>query len=348
VTLKVRRLSQWKNKHPILSLSFQPKTSTIFIGDKLGNIHCYDFKGGLEISTFKSHKYPIMAIEFCGDHLYTFDQLQNLVSWNLETLQPKKTHSLCIQGWEREKNTWPKPDLNAPWTVATALFTSDGKYLVFGVNSAPGGGFSGFDKLYSIETGTASLTREFEFSTRDVGLIDSIKISRDNTQLSASGLEAVYDSLEVCSAYCEYIYQWCIESAEKVCTYVYNPLFRLNEHEKINLAFSPDTKQILSSSKSYSSLWNVPPLDSRELTVLDEKELFLHGVVDWSPVDNSLVAFGSSSGFLTLIDIAEDEILFEERVSQSEIQKICFSHTGEFLAVSYQDLTFEIWEISDL
>jgi WD40 repeat protein len=354
--LNLQRLSQWKNQHQISSFVFHTKKANILIGDEFGNISIYDFKSGKKLETLSSHESSIIAMGFCGDYLYTFDKLQNLVSWNLETFQSEQINSLCMQGWGRQENVWLKSASGLPWTVATALFTSDGKNLIFGVNSAPGAEFSGFSTLYLIETQTASLLREFEFTTWDVGTIDSIAISRDNTQLAASGLDVIYSSVGDWSACSEHIHQWCIKTAELVCKYAFDPIFRPSEHEDISLVFSADTRKILSFSESYSNLWNVPPLDSRDLTVVDERELFLSGVADWSPVSN-LVASGSLGGHLTLVDmaefenqvdIAEVEILFEERIFQSEIQQIRFSRTGEFLAVFCKDLTFEVWQIDYL
>jgi WD40 repeat protein len=354
--LNLRRLSQWQVQHQISSFIFHPKKENILIGDKLGNINICDFKSGKKLVTQNFHRSPVIAMEFCGDYLYTLDKLQNLVSWDLETSQSEQTHSLCMKGWENRGISWPKTASGIPWTVATALFTSDGKNLIFGVNSAPRAEFSGFSTLYLIETQTASLLREFEFITWDVGTIDSIAISRDNTQLAASGLDVIYSSVGDWSACSEHIHQWCIKTAELVCKYAFDPIFSPSEHEDISLVFSADTRKVLSFSESYSNLWNVPPLDSRDLTVVDERELFLSGVADWSPVSN-LVASGSLGGHLTLVDmaefenqvdIAEVEILFEERIFQSEIQQIRFSRTGEFLAVFCKDLTFEVWQIDYL
>jgi WD40 repeat protein len=96
--LNLQRLSQWKNQHQISSFVFHPKKANILIGDDLGNINIYDFKSGEKLETLGSHESSMIAMEFCGDYLYTFDKLQNLVSWNLETFQSEQINSLCMQG----------------------------------------------------------------------------------------------------------------------------------------------------------------------------------------------------------------------------------------------------------
>jgi len=325
-----------------------------------------------------------MALGYHQNDLYSFDQLQNLISWDLSTFQVKQTYSLTMQGGmplnttpEQQKNyregdlvevsglqsrrdgNYTKLAKQVPlWTVATAHFTHSGRYLIFGVNSHPQAFYTsrGVAALYMIDVATGSLVREFDweafFSCQDVGSIDAIAISRDDTQLAVSGLDIIYSTEGDWSNSRELIHQWGLEDGAEVCGYEYDAyLYRPSDHERIDLAFAPDLSQILCSRQGWLSLWQVPSPGSHCLLVSDEEcnsqELPLHlpGVFDWSPV-GSLVAFGSPEGCLRFVDIATAEILFKQQVSQAPIQQVLFSQKGEFLAICAQDSTVEIWSVA--
>jgi WD40 repeat protein len=374
-------LSQFQSEQLPWSLTFHPQAPHLFIGDAAGNLLCHDVMNGARLTTLQWHEHPVVAVGCYQNELYSFDQLQNLVSWNLSTFQVNQTYSLSMPGgmpWnstpQQQKNyskgdlvevSWLHKSVNGNymkltklvplWTVATARFTHGGRYLFFGVDAHQKASY-GVSTLYMIDVETGSLVREFDysafFSCRDVGSIDAIAISRDDTQLAASGLDVIYSSEGDWSNSQELIHQWCIDDGEQVCAYEYDAcLYRPSAHEKIDLAFSPDMGQILCSRQGWLSLWKVPSPESRRLLVADEncnyQSLPIHspGVFDWSPVSN-LVAFGSPSGLLKFIDIATVEILFEQQVSQTAIQQVLFSQNGEFLAVYSEDLTVEIWSIA--
>lgn len=380
--LQFQRVSQLQVEHLPCSLAFQPQTPHLLIGDTAGNVSCHDVTNGARLATLQWHQYPVVAVGYYQNALYSFDQLQNLVAWNLDTLQVNQIHSLTMQG-NMPENTHPQQKKNyrkgdwvevsdwqrgidgeyikltklVPlWTVATAHFTHRGNYLFFGVNAHPDVLYGkGFATLYMVDVETGALVRTFDweafFSCREVGSIDAIAISRDDTQLAASGLDVIYSSVGDWSNSQELIHQWCIQDGTEVCCYEYFPdLYNPHDHERIDLAFSPDRSQLLIAREGWLSLWNVPSPESHALVVTDMEsnyhELPLHspGVFNWSPISN-LVAFGSPAGLLRLIDIAAAEILFEQQVSQAAIQQVQFSQTGEFLAIYSQDLTFEIWHI---
>lgn len=381
--LEFQRLSQLQVEHLPFSLTFRPQAPHLFIGDATGNLYCHDVTSGTRLATLQWHKHPVVAVRCYKNNLYSFDQLQNLVSWDLSTLQVNQTYSLEMQGNRPENTIPPQPenyrkgdlveisylqrDVDGKYikltksvplgTVATACFTHSGRYLIFGVDAHPNVIYSkGFSTLYMIDVETGSLVRKFDweafFSCEDVGAIDAIAISKDDTQLAASGLDVIYSTVGDWSNSRELIHQWCINDGAEVCCYEYDPyLYTPHEHKKIGLAFSPDMKQLLTNRVGNLCLWNVPSPESRNLIITDEDynyyELPLHtpGVFDWSSVSN-LVAFGSAEGMLRFIDVATVKILFEQKVSQAAIQQVGFSQNGEFLAAYSKDLTFEIWHIS--
>lgn len=382
--MEFQKLSQFQSEQLPWCLTFSPQAPHLFIGDAAGNLLCHDVMNGARLTTLHWHEHPVVAVGCYQNDLYSFDQLQNLVCWNLSTFKVNRTYPLTMQGGmplnttpQQQKNyrkgdlvevSWLQRSVNGNyikltklvplWTVATARFTHGGRYLIFGIDAHPEAFYTsrGVSTLYMIDVETGSLVRGFDweafFSCRDVGSIDAIAISRDDTQLAASGLDIIYSSEGDWSNSRELIHQWCIDDGAEVCGYEYDAyLYRPSDHERIDLAFSPDMSQILCSRQGWISLWNVPSPESRLLLVADEEcnyhELPLHlpGVFDWSPVSN-LVAFGSPEGLLRFIDIAAVEILFEQRVSQAAIQQVLFSKNGEFLAVYSQDLTFEIWSIA--
>lgn len=382
--MEIQRVSQWQVQQSITSLTFQAGTSHLFTGNQAGNIHCYDFKGGVEVATLMWHKSPVVAIECCENYLYSFDKLQNLACWNINTLQIERTHSLCMEkvpshGLSVRYN----PSSSAPWTVEFAQFTPNGKHLIFGIHSHRRHTTEGLDTLYMVDTKAASLVRTFEFGLgygTDVVHIDAIAISKDGTQLAASGLN-IYFSVDPGDwTHCnELIDHWCIEDGESVCVYEYSSyLDRPSQHTRIDLTFSPDNQKILLSKGegifNYLSLWDVPSLQSRRLIVredledLEEKTLLLTspGIFEWSPTDD-FVAFGSPDGLLRLVDIKQAAILskrlfsqsaigqsdqvkkvtvlFEQQFSQSAIKQLRFSQSGEYLALSSEDLMLKVCQI---
>jgi WD40 repeat protein len=388
---QIEQLSDWDFtsefdfKQKPCCLTFEPQTSHLFIGDAGGNLYCHDVRTGAKLATFRWHKNPVVAVGCFQNSLYSFDILQNLVSWNLNTLQVDRVYSLTIHGGmplfintERVRESCKKykpgdlvdvswvrhsTDGNATqmtrkiplWTVASAKFTHSGKYLIFGVNNYPEPfPRRAFQKLYTIDVETSSLVREFDWATffgfQDCWEIDGFAISRDDTQLAASGLHIIYSSEGDWSNCQELIHQWCINDGAEICVYKYNDfLYGPSNHKIIDLAFSPNMNQLLIYREGFLSLWNVPSPESRRL-IVDENDcshsefLYLRGVFDWSPVSN-LVAFGSPEGILRFVDIDTTEILFEQQVDRSAIQQVHFSQNGEFLAVYSKDLVFEIWYI---
>ncbi|UBF30189.1 hypothetical protein K9N68_39320 (plasmid) [Kovacikia minuta CCNUW1] len=365
--MEIQRVSQWQVQKSITSLAFQAETSCLFTGNQTGNIHCYDFKGGSEVATLQWHKSPVVAIKCCEDYLYSFDKLQNLACWNINTFQIERTHTYSSTS-------------SLPWTVEVecAKFTPNGKYLIFGIYSLPRNITQGSSTLYMVDTKTTSLVRTFEWglwSNVDVGHIDTIAISKDGTLLAASGLNINFSAYDGDWSGCrELIDQWCIEDGESVCIYEHDfYLFRPSEHIRIDLAFSPDNQKILFSQGEGIgglSLWNVPPVESRRITVSAEHSgnmllLDSPGIFDWSPTKD-FVAFGSPNGFLRFVDIENAAILskptfpqsveqtvhirnvailFEHQCSQLAIDQLCFSQTGGYLALSSQDLMLQVWQI---
>ncbi|MGG6296582.1 WD40 repeat domain-containing protein [Leptolyngbya sp. AN02str] len=375
--MEIQRVSQWQIQQSITSLAFQAGTSRLFTGNQAGNIHYYDFKGGLEVATLQWHKSPVVELSCCENYLYSFDKLQNLACWNINTLQVERTHTLSIENipiYGRTAVQDYSSTSSVPWTVEFAQFTPNGEYLIFGIYQLPRNIFTKvLSTLYMVDTKTASLVRTFDWGLCGDGHIDTIAISKDGTQLAASGLDIHFSSLGEPLVYHELIYQWCIEDGECVCNYGYDPIDKPGEHTRIGLAFSPDNQKILLSQGDGIgglSLWDVPPLESRCMPVRAEyweNRLFLDssGIVDWSPT-NDFVALGSPDGFLRFVDIenaailskppfswsAEQSVhiknvavLLEQQVFQSGIEQLWFSQTGEFLALSSQDLMLEVWQI---
>lgn len=380
IDLEIQRISQWQVQQSITSLTFQAGTSRLFTANQTGNIHWYDFKGDVEVATLKWHKSPVVAIECCENYLYSFDKLQNLACWNINTLQIERTHTLSIENvpiygrTAAQSSTGYNSTLSVPWTVEFAQFTPNGEYLIFGIYQLPRNIFTkALSRLYMVDTKTASLVRTFDWGLYGDGHIDTIAISKDGTQLAASGLDIYSSSLGEPLIYHELIYQWCIEDGECICNYGYDPIDTPSEHTRIGLAFSLDNQKILLSQGDGIgglSLWNVPPLESRHMTVRAEyweNRLFLDssGIVDWSPT-NDFVAFGSPDGFLRFVDIENAAILskppfswsveqsihiknvavlLEQQVSQSGIEQLWFSQTGQYLALSFQNLMLQVWQI---
>ncbi|HEY9630666.1 MAG TPA: hypothetical protein V6C84_25495 [Coleofasciculaceae cyanobacterium] len=383
IDLQIQRLSQWQVQQSISSLTFQAGTSRLFTGNQTGDIHCYDFKGGLEVATLQWHESPVVAIKCCEDYLYSFDKLQNLACWNINTFQIERTHTLSMEkvpiyGQTTAQSLSNNRTSSVPWTVECAQFTPNGKYLIFGIYPPPRNLIEGVDRLYMVDTKTASLVRWFSGSSSvnnvDCMNLDAIAISKDGAQLAASGIDSSF-SPEAGWIYCrELIDQWCIEDGEYVCTYVYDSYInRPVNHTKIDLAFSPDNQKILFSQGDGIgglSLWNVPPVQSRCIPVRAEHSetmllLDSPGIFDWSPT-NDFVAFGAPDGFLRFVDIENAAILskppftqsveqcihvknvavfLEQQVSQFGIEQLCFSQTGEYLALSFQDLMLQVWQI---
>jgi len=381
--MEFQKLSHFQSEQRIECLTFCPQGSRLLIGDAVGDLFCHDVTNGARLMTLRGHEHPVVAVGCCQNDLYSFDQLQNLVTWDLSTFQIKQTYSLTMQGGmplntnPQQQTTYTKGDLvevswvqssgdgnhakltkQVPlWTVAIARFTHNGRYLIFGVNAHPQAFYTsrGVSALYMIDVATGSLVRTLDweafFGCRDVGSIDAIAISRDDTQLAVSGLDIIYSTEGDWSNSRELIHQWCLEDGAEVCGYEYDPyLYRPSDHERIDLAFAPDMRQILCSRQGWLSLWHVPSPESRRLLVADEEcnsqELPLHlpGVFDWSPGSN-VVAFGSPEGVLRFVDIATVEILFEQQVSQAPIQQVLFSQKGEFLAICFEDSMVEVWSI---
>ncbi|MBD2158244.1 WD40 repeat domain-containing protein [Leptolyngbya sp. PL-A3] len=380
--MEIQRLSQWQVQHSIASLAFQAGTSRLFTGNQAGDIHCYDFKSGLEVATLQWHKSPVVAIKCCEDYLYSFDKLQNLACWNINTFQIERTHFLSMEkipiyGQTTAQSLSNSRTSSVPWTVECAQFTPNGKYLIFGIYPPPRNLIEGVDGLYMVDTKTASLVRWFSGNSwinTDCRNLDTITISKDGTQLAASGIDSSW-SPEAGWIYCrELVDQWCIEDGEHVCTYEYDSYIdRVVDRKRIDLAFSPDNQKILFSKKEEGigalSLWNVPPVESRRIPRTEHSENMLlldsPGVFDWSPTKD-FVAFGAPDGFLRFVDIENAAILskpsfpqsveqsvhvknvavlLEQQVSQSGIEQLCFSQTGEYLALSSQDLMLQVWQI---
>jgi WD40 repeat protein len=351
VNLNLQRVSQWKMTQPITSLAFQHQTLHVFTGDVSGNISCYDIYSGDRLVVLEWHNSPVMAMVFAGDYLYSFDRLQNLVCWDVQTCQIERIHSLSIPAWMPERLRASAPH---PATVAMAMFTATGDRLIYGVDSHPDSFTSGCSSLYLIDIKTASIVGEFNsdrfFANLDVSSIDKIAISGDDRQLIASGLDIIYDSIGDWSYCREFIYQWCLDDGAEICTYEYNNyLYGPSNHRLIDIVFSPDDRQIFSAADGELYSWQVPPATSRELTIADDEAKLefssYEGIFDLSPNFANLIAFGSSNGYLRFIDLVESETIFEQRISQSKIEHLRFSHTGEFLAVCTKNLIVEVWQV---
>jgi WD40 repeat protein len=325
--MKFERLSQIQIDRSPSCLSFQLHTSYIFSGDAAGNIYCHDLNNGTKVATLKCHQHCIVAIGFYQNYLYSFDKLQNLVAWDLDTFQVARIFSLSIQGTS---------------TVEIASFTHNGRYLIFVAHpNRP---------LYKIDVETGILDREFDwggfFATHDEGSISSFAISRDDTQLAVGGEDRIYSSIGELSCITTNIHQWCLDDGAEICSY-YHEYYRNWPEipDSFDLAFSPDGREILVYDGA-ACLDAVPPPESRRLIITDNRSISLYssGVFDYSPVAN-LVA-SASGGYIYLFDLNRDEPIFERQISQAAIQQVLFSQNGEFLAVYSEDLTFEVWQIS--
>jgi WD40 repeat protein len=342
----------------------------LYLGDTNGNLHCYDVGNGKKLSVLQWHQHPIVAIGRYQSCLYSFDRVQNLAVWDLSTLEVIQTYHLA-QIKELSNRSY-KYDLHHSFekiygvesvgfsTSKTSRFTDDGRYLFFCVDNLHGVN----PNIYTIDVTTGSLVRSFNwedfYRSKDddfyTGEIDAIAISRDGKQLAASGCITFY-AIYYCenTSYPDWthsrelIHQWSIEDGAEVCCYEYNDhIGGPSAHERIDLAFSPETHQLLAESEGEQRLWNVPKALGERISLdVDDAQFYYdaeQGVFDWSPI-GSLVAFASLGGKLKFVDISTGDILFEQQVSDAEIQQVKFSSDGKLLALYSQDLTCEVWQI---
>jgi WD40 repeat protein len=366
-------------------LFLDTQASHLYLGDTNGNLHCYDVGNGKKLSVSRWHQHPIVAIGRCQNCLYSFDRLQNLAAWDLSTLEVIQTYNLAqIKELSDRSYTYNLHDSFEKHYGAesigysnskTSRFTDNGRYLFFCVDCS----HAVNPNIYTIDVTTGSLVRSFNwedfYRSKDddfyTGEIDAIAISRDGKQLAASGCITFY-AIYYCENISypdwthsrELIHQWSIEDGVEVCCYEYDHYVSGPcDHKRIEVAFSPEGHQLLVQGQDGQRLWNVPqaggdspiakgeatPIETlRDRIILDDENaqwsVAVQGVCDWPPI-GSLVAFGSLDGKIKFVDISTGDLLFEQQVSDAQIQQVKFSSDGTLLALYSQDLTCEFWQI---
>jgi hypothetical protein len=319
--MQFQKLSEIKVERLPTCLAFNSHSQHLFIGDGAGNIYCHDVASGTRLATLQWHQHSVMAFGFYQGYLYSLDEFQNLVAWNLSNYQVAQRLDLKTKG-------------GSPYAVEISHFTYSGKHLILGIGSS----------LYIVQVEDGQFVRELYLGCHTrIGFdsLESLSISRDDTQL----IVIFSDQVDIVSGDINgaavYIMQLGIENGEEICGYCIDDFWPQKpfDYHRAVPGFSSDKSRILISDGCYGTLYQFNDTDEFEFS---SDGVF--GSFDCSPVSD-IVAFGDTAGNLCLRDMETKEYLFEEQVFQAPIQQVLFSIHGKYIAVVAGDLNFGIWQL---